>query len=211
MIFKDRHDAGIQLAAKLKEFQGQADVLVIGLARGGVILADEIAKALHLPLAVSVVRKVGAPGNEELALGAITESGQGIFNDHLISMLGVSKEFLKKQIEKEKEKAKARAALYQGAKPAPSVKEKRVILVDDGIATGASMRAAIASLKKEGAAKIILAVPVAASDALKIISKEVDQVVCLYQPAFFEAVGAFYKQFDQIEDNEIIQILKKDH
>lgn len=209
MIFKDRQDAGIQLAAKLKNFQDQADTIVMGLARGGVIVAYEIAKALHLPLGVSVVRKVGAPGNEELALGAVTATGQGVFNDHLISMLGVSKEFLKKQVEKEKEKAKARTELYQGARQPPSIKGKTVILVDDGIATGASVRAAIVSLKTEGAAKIILAVPVAALDALNMISKEVDQIYCLYQPSIFEAVGFFYKRFEQVEDAEIIQILKK--
>ncbi|HSX03193.1 MAG TPA: phosphoribosyltransferase family protein, partial [Rhabdochlamydiaceae bacterium] len=136
MLFKDRSDAGRQLVPLLQSYKEQENTLVLGLARGGVVTAFEIAKALNLPLGIVVVRKVGAPGNEELALGAVTEKGEGIFNDHLITLLGVSKDYLKRQIEKEKQVAKMRLELYLGKRPLPSVKGKTVILVDDGIATG---------------------------------------------------------------------------
>lgn len=209
MLFKDRSDAGNQLVPLLRSYKGKENVIVLGLARGGVVTANEIAKALQLPLGVVVVRKVGAPGNEELALGAVTEKGEGIFNDHLISLLGVSPDYLKRQVEIEKQKAKARLELYLGERPAPNLKGKTVILVDDGIATGASMRVAIQSVRNQGAKKIILAVPVAAPDALKKIEKEVDEVVCLLSPAYFEAVGSFYKKFEQTTDEEIINLLSK--
>jgi putative phosphoribosyl transferase len=210
MIFRDRQEAGMQLSAKLMEYKGKSDVIVMGLARGGVVVAYEIAKNLQLPLDVVVVRKIGAPGNEELALGAITASGEGIFNDHLITLLGVSSDYIKHQIEKEKALAKKRLELYFGKRPRREFKGKTIILVDDGIATGASMRVAIHSMKSEGAKKIVLAVPVAAPDSLRKIEKEVDQVVCLSSPAFFESVGGFYKTFDQTSDEEIIKILSID-
>ncbi|HSX12768.1 MAG TPA: phosphoribosyltransferase [Rhabdochlamydiaceae bacterium] len=207
MLFKDRSDAGRQLVPLLRAYKDQENTVVLGLARGGVVTAYEIAKALHLPLGVIVVRKIGAPGNEELALGAITEKGEGIFNDHLISLLSVSQDYLKRQIEKEKQVAKARLALYLGKKAAPNVQGKVVILVDDGIATGASMRVAIHSVRSQGAKKIVLAVPVAAPDSLKKIEKEVDETHCLQSPSYFEAVGSFYKKFEQVSDDEIVQLL----
>ncbi len=207
MIFKDRSDAGRQLVPLLTAYKNQENVVVLGLARGGVVTAYEVAKALQLPLGVVVVRKVGAPGNEELALGAVTETGEGIFNDHLITLLAVSKDYLKRQIEKEKKIAKARLELYLGTHPNPNVKGKTVILVDDGIATGASMRVAIHAMRVQGAKKIVLAVPVAAPDSLKKIQKEADEIHCLQTPTYFEAVGSFYKKFDQTTDDEIIALL----
>lgn len=207
MIFKDRSDAGRQLVPLLQSYKNQENVIVLGLARGGIVTAYEVAKELNLPLGVMVVRKVGAPGNEELALGAVTEKGEGIFNDHLISMLSVSQDYLKRQIEKEKQLAKARLELYLGNRPAPSVKGKTVILVDDGVATGASVRVAIQSLRGQGSKKIVLAVPVAAPDSLQKIKKEVDEVICLQSPSYFEAVGSFYQKFDQTSDEEIMRLL----
>ena len=180
----------------------------MGLARGGVVTAYEVAQALHLPLGVIIVRKIGAPGNEELALGAIVESGEGIFNEDLISLLGVNREYLKSEIEKEKKIAAARRALYLKGVP-PELKGQTVILVDDGIATGASMRVAVKSVKAQGTKKVVLAVPVAAPDSLRLLEKEVDEVVCLYSPTHFGAVGAFYKSFQQTSDEEIIQLLAK--
>lgn len=209
MIFKDRSDAGRQLIPLLHSYKNRENTMVLGLARGGVVTAYEIAKGLNLPLGVVVVRKVGAPGNEELALGAVTEKGEGVFNEDLITLLGVSKDYLKRQIEKEKHLAQARIELYYGNRPAPNVKDKTVILVDDGIATGASMRVAIHSIRSQGAKKIILAVPVAAPDSLKKMEKEVDEVHCLQSPTYFEAVGSFYKKFDQTSDEEIISLLSK--
>jgi putative phosphoribosyl transferase len=209
MLFKDRQDGGKQLAAQLSKYRDQKDVLVLGLARGGVVTALEVASGLNLPLNVIVVRKIGAPGNEELALGAIAEHGEGIFNEHLIGILGVPSDYLKKEIQRQKKILKERLDLYRGDTPAPVIKGKTVILVDDGIATGASMRVAIKSVRDGEAKKIVLAIPVAAPDSLRKIEKEVDEVVCLSSPAFFEAVGAFYRAFDQTSDEEVIHLLAR--
>ena len=209
MLFKDRRDAGKQLVPALSKYKDQPDVLVLGLARGGVVTAHEVALGLGTPLNVVVVRKIGAPGNEELALGAIAEHGEGIFNEQLIGILAVSQEYLQREVERQKKILQERLELYRGNAPAPAIEGKIVILVDDGIATGASMRVAIKSVRDAGAKKIVLAVPVAAPDSLRKIQKEVDEVVCLSSPVFFEAVGAFYKQFDQTSDQEVIHLLAK--
>lgn len=209
MLFKDRRDAGRQLLPPLGKYKDQKDVIILGLARGGVVTAYEVASGLNAPLNVIVVRKIGAPSNEELALGAIAEHGEGIFNEQLIGILGVSPDFLKKAIEREKKILKERLDLYRGNSPELIIKGKTVILVDDGIATGASMRVAIQSVRDAGAKKIVLAVPVAAPDSLRKIAKEVDEVVCLSSPIFFEAVGAFYKAFEQTSDEEVIHLLAR--
>jgi putative phosphoribosyl transferase len=207
MLFKDRRDAGRQLVPQLIKYKDQKDVLVLGLARGGMVTAHEVAVGLNVPLNVVVVRKIGAPGNEELALGAIAELGEGIFNEQLIGILGVSHDYLKKEMERQKKFLKDRLDLYRGNSPAPVIKGKTVILVDDGIATGASMRVAIKSVRDAGAKKIVLAVPVAAPDSLRKIQKEVDEVACLSSPIFFEAVGEFYRAFEQTSDEEVIHLL----
>lgn len=209
MLFKDRQDAGRQLASRLLKYKNQPDTLVLGLARGGVVTAAEVASHLDLPLNVIIVRKIGAPGNEELAIGAIAEHGDGIYNDHLIGLLGVSSDYLKKEVERQKRILKERLALYRGKNTALQLKNKIVIVVDDGIATGASMRVAIASIYHAEAKKIILAVPVSSPDALKKIAKEVDETICLSSPAFFEAVGSFYRIFDQTTDEEVMRLLAK--
>jgi putative phosphoribosyl transferase len=209
MLFQDRKDAGRQLSLQLLKYKNKPDTIVLGLARGGVVTAAEVASLLHLPLNVIVVRKIGAPGNEELAIGAIAEHGDGFFNHHLIGLLGVSSDYLKKEIERQKRILKERLSLYRGKSLSLPLKDKTVILVDDGIATGASMRVAIASMREAGVKKIVLAVPVAAPDSLKKISDAVDETMCLSTPAFFEAVGSFYRIFDQTTDEEVIQLLAK--
>ncbi len=207
MLFQDRRDAGKQLAARLQSYKGRKDVIVLGLARGGMVIADEVARALAVSLNAIVVRKIGAPRNAELALGAIAEDGEGVFNESLIQLLGVPISYLQKETEKQRKVLKERLALYRGKRAAPDLKGKIVILVDDGIATGASMHVAIRSMRDMGVQKLILAVPVAASAALQKLEKEVDEVVCLSAPAFFEAVGCFYRVFDQVSDEEIVSIL----
>ena len=207
MMFKDRHDAGKQLVEKLSKYKDDKHALVLGLARGGVVTASAVAAGLRLPFNVVVVRKIGAPGNEELALGAIAESGEGIFNEHLISLLGVSSDYLKREIEKQKKIVQERVARYRSHSQSPVLKGKTVILVDDGIATGASIKVAIQWVRREGAKKIVLAIPVAAPDSLKGLEKDVDEAICLFSPVYFEAVGSFYKVFDQTEDPEIIRLL----
>lgn len=209
MLFKDRRDAGKKLIPQLSKYKDSKNVIVLGLARGGMVTASEVASGLNIPLNVVVVRKIGAPNNEELALGAIAEHGEGIFNEHLVGILGVSHDYLKKEVERQKKILKERLSLYRGKSPAPDLKGKTVILVDDGIATGASMRVAIKSVRDAGAKKIVLAVPVAAPDSLDKIAKEVDEVICLSSPVFFEAVGGFYQEFDQTSDEEVIHLLSQ--
>lgn len=207
MEFKDRRDAGMQLAACLVSYKGQRDVIVLGLARGGMVTAAEVASVLGAPLNVIVVRKVGAPGNPELALGAIAEHGEGIFNEHLIGLLGVSASEIKQEVERQKKILKERLTLYRGNSPAPDLKGKTVILVDDGIATGASMRVAIKSVRAAGAKKIVMAVPVGAPESLRKMHGEADEIVCLHSPIIFEAVGSFYRVFDQTSDEEVVRLL----
>jgi len=206
MIFKDRHEAGLKLAEKLGKFRDQPQTVVMGLARGGVVVAHAVAKTLHLPLDVIVVRKVGAPGQEELAIGAIDENGDGFFNEGIIRALNIPQDYVQKEVGRQKLVAEQRAAFYRKGKQKADIKDKTVIVVDDGIATGASVRAALIGLKKKGAGKIILAVPVAAADSLKSLSKEVDETICLYSPEDFMAVGQFYQKFEQTSDEEVMKL-----
>ncbi len=203
MLFKDRRDAGKMLAKELSSYANKKETVVVGLARGGVIVADEVAKMLGLILAVLVVRKIGAPGNEEYALGALSETGELLLNEQM----GVSSAYIQKIIEREKKVAQERSALYRGKKPQVDFKNKVIILVDDGIATGSTMEVAIRSMRKAKAKKIVLAVPVAAPDSLKRLSAQVDETVCLSSPSPFYAVGNFYREFGQTSDQEIIALL----
>jgi putative phosphoribosyl transferase len=207
MIFKDRHEAGIKLAAKLEKYRAQPQTVVMGLARGGVVVAHAVAQVLHLPLDVIVIRKVGAPDQEELAIGAVDEEGDGFLNEGLIRSLNIRPEYVQKAVDQQKKVAGERAALYRTGKKKIDIEGKTVIVVDDGIATGASVRAALLGLKKKGASSVVLAVPVAAADSLKSLSKEVSETVCLYDPSDFMAVGQFYQKFDQTSDNEVIKLL----
>ena len=206
-MFKNRRDAGQQLAKSLEKYKNAQNVILLALPRGGVVIADEIAKKLNLPLDIVVPRKIGAPGNPEYAIGAITETGEGIFNEEEIRK--IDKEWLKKEIEKEKQEAQRRLRVYRGDKPAVNLKDKIVILVDDGVATGLTLKAAIKSVRQKKPKKIVVAVPVGASDSIEEIKKEVDEVVCLYTPLFFGAVGQFYEEFGQTEDEEVIEIMKR--
>ncbi len=209
MLFLDREDAGAKLAEKLQLRAHKSGDVVLGLARGGVVVAAAVAKALHLPLGVLVVKKVGAPGNPELALGATTKEGCTLLNDSLIALLGVSKEYLVREVERQKRAASQKEELYFAQALPPKIEGKRAIVVDDGIATGASMRVAIKAVRSSGASHITLAIPVAAPDSLEQIRSEVDEVVCLHAPEYFEAVGAFYKEFEQVEDEEVISLLSQ--
>ncbi|MCX6742790.1 MAG: phosphoribosyltransferase family protein, partial [Candidatus Parcubacteria bacterium] len=156
-----------------------------------------------------VPRKIGAPDNEEYAIGAITETGKGIFNQEAIDSLRVTKEYLGKKVATEKKEAKRRLKTYHQDRPALNLTDKIIIIVDDGIATGLTIRTAIKSVKEKKVKKIIVAVPISAQDSLKIITDEVDQVICLDAPLFFDAVGAFYQDFGQTTDEEVIDLMKK--
>lgn len=207
MIFKDRHEAGLKLAAKLEKYRAQPQTVVMGLARGGVVVAHAVAQVLHLPLDVIVIRKVGAPDQEELAIGAVDEEGDGFLNQGIIHALNIRPEYVQKEVDRQKKIAGERAALYRKGKKKIDIDGKTVIVVDDGIATGASVRAALLGLKKKGAKKVVLAVPVAAADSLKSLSKEVNETVCLYDPSDFMAVGQFYQKFNQTTEEEVIKLL----
>lgn len=209
MIFKNRVKAGEKLAAALGKFKNAPATIIIALPRGGVVVGYEAAKTLNLPLDIIVPRKIGAPGNPEFAIGAITETGEGIFDEMTVGAYGITESYLQNEIKKEKAEAVRRLKLYRGTRPPLNLKNKTVILVDDGLATGLTMRAAIKTAKKSGAEKIIVAVPVTSPEAVEIIKKEVDEVIYLEAPAFFGAVGSFYEKFEQTADDEVIDLLKQ--
>lgn len=209
MIYKNRQQAGQKLAEKLNEFKGQKDTIILALPRGGVVTAFEIAKELNLPLDLVVPRKIGAPENEEYAIGAITETGEGIFNQEAIDSLRIPKSYLDNKIVEEKKEAQRRLKKYRQDRPPLNLENKIVIIIDDGIATGLTMQAAIKSVKEKKARKIIVAVPVSAKDSIIAIEKEVDKIICLQAPIFFGAVGAFYENFGQTTDEEVIELMKE--
>ena len=208
MIFKNRLEAGQKLAEKLIKYKDQKNILVIGLPRGGLILAQEIAKKINSPLDIVVPRKIGAPNNPEFAIGAITEEGEPFLNEDIIDYYKISKEYIAQEIAQEKKEAQRRLKVYRGGKKAISYKDKIIILVDDGIATGSTMLAALAFLKKKKVKKIIVAVPVLAKDTIKIIKKEAEELIYLEAPLLFRAIGAFYREFTQTTDQEVIEIMK---
>lgn len=208
MVYKDRKDAGKQLAEKLMHYRDKAEVIVLGLPRGGVTVACEIAMALHCPLDILIVRKIGFPGNPELAAGAVSETGTVVLNEDIVAGYGVSRAYLERETARQKEEIARRIALYRGGKGVPPLTGKTVILVDDGVATGATARAAISTLKQEKLAKLVLALPVASQEAEQEIAPLVDEWVCLQAPAGFRAVGQYYGDFTQVEDEEVVAMLK---
>lgn len=209
MIFKNREDGGRQLVKKLEKFKNDPKVIILGLPRGGVVTGFEVAKELNLPLDVIVPRKLGSPMSEELAIGAITEDGKAILNKTLISQLDVDKKYIDEVMDKEREESKRRLEKFRAGKPKLDLKGKTAILVDDGVATGFTMLAAISSAKTKGAKKIIVAVPTIAPDTVAQIESEVDELFYLDTPFFFGSVGMFYREFDQTSDEEVVDILSR--
>jgi predicted phosphoribosyltransferase len=205
MLFRDRHDAGRRLAERLRPIPG--DVLVLGLPRGGIPVAYEVARALQAPLDVFVVRKLGVPGQEELAMGAIATGNVRVVNHDVVDALRIPPRILDQVAESEARELERRERSYRDARPAPSVAGKTVILVDDGLATGSTMRAAVAALRQLGPARIVVAVPVAAVSTCQELGAEVDEVVCLATPEPFLAVGRFYEDFSQTTDDEVRALL----
>ncbi len=208
MLFKDRKEAGQKLALALLKYKNSPKTIAIGLPRGGVIVAAEVANALHIPLDVIIPRKIGAPHNEELAIGAL--AGDIIWLDkEIIASVGASPSYIEQTAAKEKREAERRLSLFRKGKPPQNFTGETVILVDDGIATGSTMRASIAWMKKNKAKRIIVAVPVGPLDTIATLREEVDEVVCLFTPESFMAVGQFYELFPQTQDSEVISILTK--
>lgn len=209
MIFKDRADAGKKLAVIMKKFAGQTDTIVLGLPRGGVITAQVVANELKLPLDLLIVRKIGSPSNEEFAIGALSQDGQIFLDEDTIKLYNISPEHIEKTTKSEQLEADRRQQLYRQGRAPLNLKHKTAILVDDGIATGATMQAAILSVKAHGASRIIVAIPVIASDSLKTLQGLADEVFYLDAPFFFGAVGSFYSDFSQTTDEEVIKIMAK--
>ena len=207
MLYRDRNHAGRVLAKELQGYAGRPDVLVLGLPRGGVPVAYEVARALGVPMDVFIVRKLGAPGQPELAVGAIASGGVRVLNSDIVRVLGISERQIEELTAHEQQEIEKRERLYRGDRPPIAVSGLTVILVDDGLATGSTMRAAAAALRHANPAKIVVAVPLAAEATCEVIAAEVDQVVCAATPAPFYAVGQWYEQFTQTTDEEVRELL----
>jgi len=208
VFFTDRVDAGKRLASALKGFSGKKG-LVLAIPRGGVPVGFEIANALNLPLDVIIPRKIGAPDNPELAIGAVAEDGTAILDENLVTYLGVSREYIKEETERQKHEIERRLKLYRQDTSYPNLKGLDVIVVDDGIATGSTMKAALASVKNRGAASVTVAVPVGPPSTIEELNEMADRVVCLYTPEYFQAIGEFFTDFSQTPDEEVIKLLRE--
>lgn len=197
------------LAERLKPYAGRSDVVVLALPRGGVPVAFEVARALRAPLDVFVVRKLGVPGHEELAMGAIARGGVRILNDDVVSYLNIPPESIDRVAERERLELERREKLYRGERKAVEAGGKTAILIDDGLATGSTMRAAVAALRQEGPSGLVVAVPVAPSNTCQDLASEVDEVVCLMKPSFFQSVGQWYEDFFQTTDEQVCALLEE--
>ena len=206
-LFKDRVEAGKRLASALRSTAGKG-AIVLAIPRGGVVVGFEVARALGLPLDVIIPRKIGAPDNPELAIGAVTEDGTIILDESLVSYLGVSEAYVKEESNRQKLEIERRLKLYRGEAPYPTLRNRDVIIVDDGIATGSTMKAALASTRKRGAKRIVVAIPVGPASTIRELEKEADHVVCLHTPESFQAIGQFYEDFAQTTDEEVTSSLK---
>lgn len=208
-LFRNRRDAGRTLGAELGAYTGRDDVVVLGLPRGGVPVAFEVAAILGAPLDAFLVRKLGAPGHEELAMGAIASGGTRILNPEVIESLRVSPEEIEDAVRREERELRRRELSYRGDRPRLDVSGRIAILVDDGLATGSSMRAAIEAVRRLGPARIVVAVPVAPPSTAREIQEIADDVVCVATPEPFYAVGRFYEEFDQTTDDEVRELLRR--
>jgi putative phosphoribosyl transferase len=209
MLFRDRAEAGAFLARKLAAHAGRQDTVVLALPRGGVPVAFEVAKSLNAPLDVFIVRKLGVPGQEELAMGATATGRVRVLDQDIITTLGISDEVLDSVIAKEERELERREELYRGDRPPCQIEGKTVILVDDGLATGSTMRAAVLALRRRKPARVIAAVAVAAVSTCEEFKDEVDEIVCATTPKPFYAVGQWYEDFSQTTDGEVQELLRR--
>ena len=210
MVFENRLEAGRALAKKLVGLRGSDNqVVVLAIPRGGVVIGKEIANSLSCPLGIVVTKKLGAPGNSELAIGAVDPDGKAVLNKELASWSKADRVYIQKEKKTIKKEIKRRMCLFHQDKRRLFLRGKIVVLTDDGIATGATMEAAINWVKRRLPEKIILAVPVASPDSLAKLKKSLDEAVCLLKPTFFAAVGQFYRHFPQTDDKEVIKILQE--
>jgi len=208
MIFHDRKHAGRLLAAQLRRYRNAPDLLVCALPRGGVVAGFEIAKALNAPLDVLIVRKLGVPGHSELAMGAIASGGVRVLQHDLIDTLGISKQLVDAVTAREERELARREALYRGDVPPLQIRERTIILVDDGIATGSTMRAAAVAARQQQPKRLVIAVPVAAPSASIELADLADEIVCVAQPKLFHAIGEYFEDFHQVSDEEVRELLQ---
>jgi len=205
--FWDRRDAGRKLAEQLSRFGGERPV-VFALPRGGVPVGYEISRSLGVPLEVFVARKLGAPGQPEFGIGAVAPGGVRILNEDVVRRLGIPEEYVEGVTERETDEVERRMRLFRGTLPEPSVRDRTVILVDDGLATGVTARAAIKALRRMQPRRLVLAAPVCAAQTAELLSPEVDEMVCLEKPADLGAIGFWYRDFSQTSDEEVIELLE---
>lgn len=209
MLFRDRIDAGRRLAAALSDYAGRADVTVLALPRGGVPVGAEIAEKLRVPLDLCLVRKLGLPGHEELAMGAIAAGGIQVLDDALVRAARVPLTLVTKVVASEQQELDRRSREYRGSRPAPVIRARTIVLVDDGLATGATMEAAALAIRQSGPAAIVVAVPVGSHEAVARLKEVAERVVCLETPEPFRAVGLWYETFDQTSDAEVVRLLRE--
>ena len=207
--FVNRTEAGRLLAEKLEKYANRDDVVVLGLPRGGVPVAYEVAKHLHALLDVFIVRKLGVPGFEELAAGAIASGGVRVLNEDVMRAIPYADAAIEAVTARETAELQRREHIYREGRPAPELRDKIVILVDDGLATGATMRAAVKALQERGAAKIVMAVPVGPPDTCRELAQRADEAICLSTPPFFQAVGQYYEDFSQTSDDDVRELLNR--
>ncbi len=207
-MFKNRRTAGLELAKSLKEYKGE-DVIILAIPRGGALVAHAIREQLNCEWDLIIPRKLGAPFNKEIAIGAVTQDGTLLLDEEMIMYLNVSEEYIQKEKEAQINEIKRRLKLYMGNRPAVPLRGKRIILVDDGIATGFTIKAAIKSIQKAGASELVVAVPVAPDDVIEELLEKVDRIICLESPYPFYAVSMFYEDFHQTSDQEVIDLFNE--
>jgi putative phosphoribosyl transferase len=209
MFFLDRAEAGRILASRLIPYKNKGDVVILALPRGGIPVAYEVGRELQLPIDVFVVRKLGVPGQEELAMGAIATGDIRIINGDVVEELGISQETIDAVTERERKELHRREQLYRGNRPSRDIRGRSVILVDDGIATGSTMRAAIAAIRQLSPVRIVVAVPVGAPETCKQLATEVDEIICVAMPKLLHSIGQFYGRFEQTSDEEVRDLLER--
>ena len=207
MYFRNRAEAGQVLARRLQQYKNQPDTLVLGLPRGGVPVAYEVARELNAPLDVFIVRKLGVPGHEELGMGAIATGGVRILHEGIIREFGISQELIDSVSEREQAELDRRNRLYRGDRPAPAIKDRTVVIVDDGLATGSTMKAAIQAVRQQAPRRLIAAVPTAPAETCEQVKETADEVVCAITPDPFLAVGGSYADFSQTTDEEVRELI----
>ena len=208
VMFSDRVEAGRKLASELVDFLRNRSVIVLAIPRGGVVVGYEVAHKLKVPLDIIIPRKIGAPSNPELAIGAVTEDGTAILDEKLVGYLNVSRRYIEEESKRQLKEIERRLKAYRGDVPYPNLTNRIVIIVDDGVATGSTIRAALSSLRKRKAKQVVIAVPVGPAETIKELEEKADRVVCLFIPEEFYAIGQFYENFDQTSDEEVIRLLK---